>query len=236
MKRIFKNMMLVAVAAMAFVGCTQEIEVSVAPKNIIKFTANLQDDTRSQFTNLEDGYWLSKWEDNDVATFVVTDGDTVITKAKSSSVKLSDDKSVATFSVDFGGLNIPENSTITAYIGSWSELGSEMIAAPNTTQYSNDNSVDSASHILKATTTYVKEAKSYDLHFSHAAAYGRMTIPFDSYNIDEVVITLNDMYEYHILPKYAYNTSPSVVWFACGEQDANTIAVVVFVRLSTGDA
>ena len=69
MKNLFKNLMLVAVAAMAFTACTETNEEvnAVVEKTVLKFVAGFEDDTRSGFDGKNDagtGY-KSAWDGNE---------------------------------------------------------------------------------------------------------------------------------------------------------------------------
>ena len=227
MKKMIKNLMLVAVAAMAFVACSQEgNEVNILPKQtIFEFTANMQDDTRSQFTGEQDGAYLSKWEGSEVATIVVSNGDTtVMGTATIKEGTVNGDE--ATFVATLNG-EVPQNGgTINVYVGNWYDNGSETNALAPTQQYPNEKSVDSASHILKATTTYEGNTipTELNLDFGHAIAYGRLTIPFDGDDIDNVVVMINGI-GYNVNPQYKDIPNPAVIWFACPEMAVETITV-----------
>ena len=65
MKNLFKNLMLVAVAAMAFTACQNDnSEVDTLPKTrVVTFFTNIGDDTRSGFTGKDgDGIYQSAWD------------------------------------------------------------------------------------------------------------------------------------------------------------------------------
>ena len=69
MKNLFKKLMLVAVAAMAFTACSQDVnEVNKVEKvTRYEFTANIADDTRSGFAEKEEGAtaYKSEWHEGD---------------------------------------------------------------------------------------------------------------------------------------------------------------------------
>ena len=77
MKNLFKNLMLVAVAAMAFTACEKNIAGSEEQKEQnaqgatrITFTADFADDTRSGFDGKVGEAYKSKWHEGDKAKFV----------------------------------------------------------------------------------------------------------------------------------------------------------------------
>ena len=77
MKNLFKNLMLVAVAAMAFTACSKDNNDVNAVSKITRyeFTANIADDTRSGFAEKEDGAtaYKSEWFGNETLKLFVTD-------------------------------------------------------------------------------------------------------------------------------------------------------------------
>ena len=77
MKNLFKNLMLVAVAAMAFTACSEDNnEVNnVERVTRYEFTAEIADDTRSGFAEKEDGAtaYKSEWAGNETLKIFVTD-------------------------------------------------------------------------------------------------------------------------------------------------------------------
>ena len=232
MKRLFKNLMLVAVAAMAFVACSQDNDSIniLAKKTVLHFNAGFADDTRSSFVEKEDGAtsYKSVWNGGELLIISVCDSEGKEVGQSYANVKLDEGVESAEsmhFSAEYNGA-IPENGSITVYSGNWSSDDSGKYT-PNiySDQYgATDYSVASNFHICKSNTVEFTNdlPATIDLTFSTAVAFGKITMSQFSdvaNKIDEVKVTINDNTTYTVYPE---NLTKPVVWFAAEAVEAVT--------------
>lgn len=217
MKNLFKNLMLVAVAAMAFTACSQDVnEVNnVERVTRYEFTANIADDTRSGFaeetsTN-EDGktVYHSEWFGNETIK-VGPNGffDSVQT------VNIEDAE--GHFTVEFTGDNVPTHIDVYSPASAWN---SQYMPTVPAVQTPGATSVDPAAHILKAEGASVEGGIAT---MQHMVAYGKMTVGVpEGFTIAKVEIALvglpnsywseNQTYSYTI---NANSVENNTFWFA----------------------
>ena len=212
MKNLFKNLMLVAVAAMGFTACEQVID-DVNPSNE-KFTVNIvgefADDTRSGFDGKNDagtGY-KSAWDGNETVRFAIIP-DTFEDTAKATYVDVENESEGdrATFAPTFDS----NEGTIHAFSpkGVYSSTDASACKGGFTSNESNEitlkyenayvvvpaeqtpcaNSVDPAAHILAGKADF---AENVNMTFNHVVAYGKMTIKNFAGAIDKVEITASE--------------------------------------------
>ena len=213
MKNLFKNLMLVAVAAMAFTACTQENEQvnKVEKSTIYSFEATIaDDDTRSGFAEKEEGAtaYKSEWFGDEQIKAFVTDYNgynvevtTSITKDGKFNLELTD---------------APENffMTVVSPAESWA---SEYTATIPAEQKPLANSVDPKAHLLQAQAVPVSNGVA-NIAMTHMAAYGKMTVNGVDFEIDHVVVEFNGSY-YGSSRSVTYtinadNVENNTFWFA----------------------
>ena len=221
MKNLFKNLMLVAVAAMAFTACEKDIvnggeEQNAQGATSITFKADFADDTRSYFgEKTDEGAYPSFWEGNEVAKFnywksnLGNQGDKEAT--------INDGK----FTVEFGKA-IDTGMIVEAYVpaASWSDVKHEWDSNYDycevyrtyslpTQQNPTATSVDPKAHILKASVV-ADGSDNYNLIFEHQVAYGKLSLKnFAGTGVTSYVLTINDIV-------YVVNSENTAdVWFAC---------------------
>ena len=241
MKNLFKNLMLVAVAAMVFTACqTDNNEVNnVAKEATIEFTAGF-DASRSQFGDKGDEGYPSFWNGGEQVLAEVVDANNS-TSVSTYMEKVDEAGASANFKVTFAGdytdgtisFYTPyDNSSATS--GWWNEWSYDINAyqmMPNipATQTPNANSVEAAAHILKAEHSFAGAltSGSVNLTFEHAVAYGKMTL-----NLDDVV-ALEDIAKvrvefadqvYTLLPT---NLTEPTFWFACKEAQVESMKITI---------
>ena len=233
MKNLFKNLMLVAVAAMAFTACTEENnEVNaVVKKTIINGVATIDnDDTRSGFVGSEtkeneDGttttFYKSAWDGNETIKLYINYG-----AAETTATVDAEGKFTAEFEGDFA-----ESCTISACspAEAWN---SEYSFTIPTEQTPRTNSVDPAAHILKAQGIAVTNG-SAKFNMQHEVAYGKMTVNTPAeFVIDHVDIELNGAwYGYAKSLSYtinADNVENNTFWFATDVIEVSEMTVTAY--------
>ena len=222
MKNLFKSLMLVAVAAMAFTACSQDVnEVNKVEKvTRYEFVADFADDTRSGFAEKEDGAtaYKSEWHEGDqVKVFV--DGYEPI---------------VADIAVDgkfeFELANAPESffMTVVSPAESWASEYTANIPAEQTPLA---NSVDPKAHLLQAQAVPVSNGFAA-ISMTHMTAYGKMTVNAGDFAIDHVVIDLKgSFYGYDRALSYtinADNVENNTFWFATEPIDVAEFTVTAY--------
>ena len=214
MKNLFKNLMLVAVAAMAFTACTEtndEVNANVE-KRVFKFVAGFADDTRSGFLEKEEGAtaYKSSWDGGETLK-VCANGDFVSAKEVTIDAQ-------GHFEVELTGnpTYIDVFSPASAWIGQYSPT----VPAVQTPRA---NSVDPAAHILKA---QAADVNSGMVTMEHQVAYGKMTVNTPAeFTISKVELSLvglpnsywseNQTYSYTL--NNAGNVEGNTFWFATEE-------------------
>ncbi|MBQ6940514.1 MAG: hypothetical protein IJN51_04345 [Alistipes sp.] len=230
---MFKNLMLVAVAAMTFTACTETNEEvnAVAKKTIINGVATIDnDDTRSGFvssetTENEDGTttttYKSAWDGGETIKLYINYG-----AAETTATIDAEGKFTAEFEGDFA-----ESCTISACspAESWSSESSFTIPAEQTPR---TDSVDPAAHILKAQAITVTNG-SAKFNMQHEVAYGKMAVNTPAeFVIDHVDIELNGAwYGYAKSLSYtinADNVEDNTFWFATDVIEVSEMTVTAY--------
>ena len=226
MKNLFKNLMLVAVAAMAFTACTENGEEVNAVSNVTRyeFTANIADDTRSGFAEKEEGAtaYKSEWFGNETLKIFVTDYSAYNVETTASI------NAEGQFTLELE--NAPESFFITAVSPAESWV-SEYTANIPAVQTPLANSVDPKAHLLQAQAKPVS-GNSGDIEFTHMAAYGKMTVKGVEFAIDHVVVDLKGSF-YGSNKNYSYtinatNVENNTFWFATEPIDVAEFTVTAY--------
>ena len=242
MKNLFKNLMLVAVAAMAFTACEKDIvtggEEQNAEARSFKFYATFADDTRSGFVAKEDGAtaYKSEWSGNETigvthTSYCYDDGFNLVDNTTSG------DR--ASFEVEFYGQNPNPGADIVAVspasawkakglynAGGYAPIAWEHTYTIPTTQTPTANSVDEAAHILKAVTTY-NGNDNIALTFEHQVAYGKFSLKnFAGTGVTSYTLNIDGT-------KYVINSENTTdVWFAC--ESAVVANMTISVKAAEG--
>lgn len=226
MKNLFKNLMLVAVAAMAFTACSQDVnEVNnVERVTRYEFTANIAEETRSGFAEKEEGAtaYKSEWFGNETLKLFLStnEGWSAETTAEINT------KGQFSFQVE----NAPESffMTVVSPAESWV---SEYTANIPTEQTPLANSVDPAAHLLQAQAVPVSGGVA-DINMTHMAAYGKMTVNGVDFDIDHVVVDLKGSF-YGSARELSYtinaaNVENNTFWFATEPIDVAEFTVTAY--------
>ena len=234
MKNLFKNLMLVAVAAMAFVACSQEgIEVNnLTKKTIVEGIASINtDDTRSGFVGSEtveneDGttttVYKSAWDgDENIKVFAPDYG-------LETTAKINED---GKFTAEFDG-ELPANYFITVCSPAEAWVSAYTCNIP-TVQTPRTDSVDPAAHILSQQGIYVSNGSADPFLMQHQVGYGKMTVNTPAeFVIDHVEIKLNGVwYGSDKNLKYtinAVNVEDNVFWFATDVVEVSDFTVTAY--------
>ena len=226
MKNLFKKMMLVAVAAMAFTACSQDVnEVNKVEKvTRYEFTANIADDTRSGFAEKEEGAtaYKSEWFGDETIKVFVTDYNNYnveLTTAVNAEGK---------FTLELE--NAPESFfvTVVSPAESWASEYTATIPAEQTPLA---NSVDPKAHLLQSSALPVS-GDSAHIALTHLAAYGKMTVNGVDFAIDHVVVDLKGSF-YGYDREYSYtinatNVENNTFWFATEPIDVAEFTVTAY--------
>lgn len=211
MKNIFKSLMLVAVAAMAFVACQNEPDY-VAEKGgetiEIRVEAGV-DDTRVYFGDKVLSYYPAYWNGNETVHGYLMSGAEGKGGQYYSAVELNDkvagDNRVF-FDLKFENVKDVEDGIVKLNVGY-----NQTFTVP-TAQTPLADSVDPAAMFLSGQASFEDGAYEnlfIDLGFD--TAYGKMTIKNVAGDIDELILTLDDK-KYNLNPE---NVENGVFWFAC---------------------
>ena len=204
---MFKNLMLVAVAAMAFTACTETNEEvnAVAKKTVISGVAVIDtDDTRSGFTGKEGDGYKSAWDGDENIKVFGDNGEEVVTTID------ADGK----FTVVFN--QAPNFITVCSPAEAWTSQYSCSIATEQTPRA---NSVDPAVHVLQSQSTQVVDGSASILVSPQNGCYGKMTIDVADAEIEKVKLDLKGL-KYHSSEdslSYTLNateTEDNTFWFA----------------------
>lgn len=233
MKKLFKNLMLVAVAAMAFTACTETNEEvnAVSEKTIINGVAVIEnDDTRSGFVGSEtidngDGttttVYKSAWDGGETIKLYINYG-----AAETTAIVDAQGKFTAEFEGDFA-----ESYVISACSPAEAWNGESSFTIP-TEQTPRTNSVDPAAHILKAQAITVTNG-SASFKMQHEVAYGKMTVNTPAgFVIDHVDIELNGAW-YGNDKSLSYtinadNVENNTFWFATDVIEVSEMTVTAY--------
>ena len=229
MKNLFKNLMLVAVAAMAFVACSQDVnDINILPKQTtLNFTARFVDDTRAYFgEKSEEGYPVY-WAGGEAVAFVAPAADyegTYTTYAEA--VKADEQGIEATFDVVFD--NPIKAGTVYAYLGDgWNPMSN--YAYVNNYQTPTATSVDPNCIMASTSFEYDGETMEVSGDFAHGAGYGKMTINgFEGKTISSVELSFAGT-NYCNYTLNVADIAEHTYWFASEENEVSnfTISVVV---------
>ena len=228
MKNLFKNLMLVAVAAMAFTACSQDVnEVNNVERTVrYEFTANFSDDTRSGFaeeTSTNDigkTVYHSEWFGNETLFLVPNVGE-------STTAPISAE---GKFSVDLSSNATQIN--IYSPASSWSDYGSYCLANVPAEQTSGVNSVDPKAHIVSGYAMVDANGnQTIPVTLSHAVAYGKMTVSGVDFAIDHVVVDLKgsfSSYDRECSYTVKANGVDNTFWFATEPIDVAEFTVTAY--------
>ena len=226
MKNLFKKLMLVAVAAMAFTACSQDVnEVNKVEKvTRYEFTANIADDTRSGFAEKEEGAtaYKSEWYGDETLKVFVTDYN-----GYNVEVTTAIDEE-GNFALELTGAPDSFFVTVVSPAESWV---SEYTANIPAVQTPLANSVDPKAHLLQAQAVPVSGASAH-LGMNHMAAYGKMTVNGVAFAIDHVVVDLKGSF-YGEARELSYtinatNVENNTFWFATAPIDVAEFTVTAY--------
>ena len=184
MKKIFKTLAIVAVAALGLTACENDINEQIkeneGEKVTVEVVGTVADLTRSTFgeINTTDGKVPSTWSGNEIVGFSAAEA-TPVTATNTTA------GATASFSVEFA--SIADGDTVYAVspyqTGSWALGGFTGISASNDDFYVTipveqtplATSVDESAHLMIGQATY-EEGSAMTMTFNHVAAYGKMNI------------------------------------------------------------
>ena len=222
MKNLFKKMMLVAVAAMAFTACSQDVnEVNNVEKvTRYEFTANIADDTRSGFAEKEEGAtaYKSEWHEGDQVKIFIDGYEPIV----------ADITAEGNFAFEL--TNAPESffMTVVSPAESWSNQSTPNLPEVQT---SGVNSVDAKAHLLQAQNVLVNNGSADAFEMGHQIAYAKMTVNGVDFAIDHVVVDLKGTF-FGYDREYSYTVKANGVdntfWFATESIDVAEFTVTAY--------
>ena len=241
MKNLFKNLMLVAVAAMAFTACEEkQTETNVDNKGEgTTYTIEVSlDDTRSAFGELDGNSFPSYWEGNEDVEVYLVNWDSYYYDGDENATLIVDSDNKKTAKITF---TLPQawDYYNSAYVDAPSS-GEFYVASPSDVvdidsynrsvnwnklknQTPRENNVDANAHVVIA--EYEGDIYSgMNLSFKHAVAYAKMSftaLPEGVENINSVVVELDGM-TYTLNTEYTEN-----IWFAVQESTPATASVTI---------
>ena len=197
MKKLFRNLMLVAVAAMAFAACSEvSVEVDNIKRNyVFDVNAGINNDTRAYFGEATDGIYPIYWDGTESVRFEAQgdygDGTTGPYGTMSNKMTISDDATRAMFQIEFYDATVLIPVTIYAYMGAIDSFGNLTISG--NTQTPSVNSIDKEYFALKAQFPYDGVSTTLVGDFVHLSAYSKMTVEgLDDVELDNVAIIADD--------------------------------------------
>lgn len=190
MKKMIKNLMLVAVAAMAFVGCTTDmIGLEAFRKSTkITFDASFEEDTRvSMNDNDNDGIYKVAWEAGDEVIFAAYDDSDNVVDVQVATV--AEAGSNATFDIEFETV-LTEGQKIVAYTGRYYYYDIYFSTPEINFQTPRANDVEKV--YTSAEFVYGGQDMA-SLRFKHDCAYALMNVAIDGVEkVEEVKININN--------------------------------------------
>ena len=223
MKNLFKKLMLVAVAAMAFTACSQDVnEVNNVEKvTRYEFTANIADDTRSGFAEKEEGAtaYKSEWHEGDQVKIFIDGYEPIV----------ADITTEGKFAFEL--TDAPESFFITVVspVEAWSNQSTPNLPEVQT---SGVNSVDAKAHLLQAQNVLVNNGSADAFNMDHKIAYAKMTVNGVDFAIDHVVVDLKGTF-FGYDREYSYtinatNVENNTFWFATEPIDVAEFTVTAY--------
>ena len=209
MKNLFKNLMLVAVAAMAFTACTETNDEVNAVSKVTRyeFTANIAEETRSGFAGSETvddkTFHKSSWDGGETLKLFVKDNNDYYVETTATI------NAEGKFTLQLE--NAPESfsMSVCSPAESWA---SEYTATIPTEQTPRANSVDPKAHILSSQGNLVSNGTASINMSLQDACYGKMTVNApESFEIGKVEVSFNGDKVYTL---NATNVENNVFWFA----------------------
>ena len=207
MKNLFKNLMLVAVAAMAFTACQNDNNEVNEVNRVTRyeFTANIADDTRSGFVEKEEGAtaYKSEWHEGDEVKVFIDNYGTVTTGIDTE----------GNFALEL--TDAPESFFMTVCSPAEAWTGTMSWTVP-TEQTPLANSVDPKAHILRSGDgiTVANGTPNQKIVMTHFASYGKMTVNGVDFKINKVEVSFNGGQVYTI---NATNVENNTFWFAISD-------------------
>ncbi len=251
MKNLFKSLMLVAVAAMAFASCAKSDDVAVGRKVDVVLNLNI-DDVRTSFGEPNGTTYPVKWDGDEKLKVSLNYANPVnadlTVNGTQASIKttLTDDNSTT-------GYTIMALSPAEAFVSISGGTNKSWNVTIPTTQTPSATSCDAAAQILSAKTATAEVLDGYhNATFNHVTAYGKMSLKnlnLDGAKISSVGLTssvnLAGRFYYYVetATVEANSASKSItinteatdnIWFACAPVDLSGSTLKVVVNTDKG--
>lgn len=196
MKNLFKSLMLVAVAAMAFTSCQNDIEeVNAVNKSVtLTFNAGFGEETRVDFAEAGNKAYKASWEAGDTVTFAVYEdasSDQPIEVAQP--IEITEAANSVELTVSFNNLTV--GNIIKAFVNYTAQnYGSSSYPwwVFNTSYNSQKPDANGPSEVYaSASVEYAAGVDYADLTFAHDYAYGLMTLENLPFEVDYFELRVN---------------------------------------------
>ncbi len=218
MKNLFKNLMLVAVVAMAFTACTEEQnEVNATKKgSTLTFTADFTNETRTALTDdNDDGVYNAAWEAGDIVIFAAYNGDTLLQVSDAIYIEeedITNDGASVTLTATFEDV-VEAGTTIKGYVNYYyDEYWKTFVSNVNTNW---QEAIPGRVKNLNASSEAIVwgGGENTPIMFKHDSAYGLMTIEApEGAKINYVELSLAD-----------FDGNTQNLRLADGDMDANNV-------------
>ena len=226
MKNLFKSLMLVAVAAMAFTACQNDIEeVNAVNKSVtLTFNAGFGEDTRVDFAEAGNKAYKASWEVGDTVTFAVySDADNANSWNQpievAQTIEITEAADSVELTVSFN--NLTAGNVIKAYVNytvnNWGSSSSPWWAFDTSYNAQKPDANGPSEVYASAAVEYAAGVDYADLTFAHDYAYGLMTIKDLPFEADYFEFYVNGSYQPTTV--YLNNVTDNKVWFYIDEYE-----------------
>ena len=238
MKNLFKSMMAIAVAAMSFTACSNDLTEDVTPSQEFTVQINaVSPETRTVFGDLDGNSYPTLWEGTETIKAELN----LVSAYENDAIAISttsDDKKTATFEATFKASDA-ESYTIyavcpaSAYVSGPNSKYNFNLEIP-TEQTPTATSCDSAAQILvgqSATTT--TRPTSVDMQFKHMTAYAKISFINAPISNDDAVTSINIESEVNIANRFNYYVAEHAEGYPAGTINVNSGKKAITVNTKT---
>ncbi|MBQ4503550.1 MAG: BACON domain-containing protein [Alistipes sp.] len=232
MKNLFKSMMAIAVAAMSFTACSNDLTEDVTPSQEFTVQINAVENlSRTHFGNLNEGKYPTLWDATDKIAASLANGNN---KASNVATYVSDDSKTASFKVELNTTNA--TAPYVVYAASPSTAVVSGVHATNkywnlnipSSQEPSATSCDPAAQIVVGQSESSETLpSSVNIEFSHVTAYAK--INFTNVALGEAKVeSINIEADQNIAGRFLYYVAGEKV----GTTEANSATNIITIGTS----